>query len=149
MTVRKGWRPVGAEHRVLCSALSPTADRAVMVCSLRSMIARCGLQTRLSAAHPCAEAGWRCSPDPTQPRTSRSWCVDTRSPCCAEAIHADVELARPGVPQCAEQTAPYPAAPAAAGVSHVVDLFEEQPLVPGPGHHDDTAHARDLRGTGM
>ena len=93
------------------------AAPAVMVRSPTSMIARCGLPTRLPAARPRAELAGTTRPirrsqgrrDPGAPSRGRRTASTQPTP--------DADLARPRRPQRAEQTATHPAAPAAARVT--------------------------------
>ena len=80
----------------------------------RSMIACCGLPTRLSAARPRAELAGA-----TRPIRRSQRCRDPGAPsrgCGAASTQPtpDADLARPRRAQRAEQAAPYPVAPAAA-----------------------------------
>ena len=92
-------------------------DLALALSDPRSLISRCGSPTRVPDARPHAELDFRCSPGPTRPRTSRSWCCVTRSPSCADSTIAEAELGRPRPVQRAEQAATGLGAPAAARVA--------------------------------
>ena len=87
---------------------------AVTVRSPRSMIARCGLPTHLSAARPHAELAGAARPIRRSQRRRDPRAPSPGRPAAPTQPTPDADLIGPRSAQRAEQTAPYPAAPAAA-----------------------------------